>query len=109
MGSIRDKVATVTLPAQRVHVDEWDVTFEVRSITVDELRRLSDEDDAAAAGLRMLIAALYDPDTGEPAFTNDDVALLGGQSAGVVNDLLESVLEVSGIAPDALKVGKGGS
>ena len=111
MSSIRDRVAQSPLRKEPYRVPEWDVEVELRSVSVDDVRALSDgsDSDRFRDAVRLVVLAVYDPETGEPAFTNDDIPMLSGKSAGPVTRLAEAILEVSGLSEDAVKLGKGGS
>jgi hypothetical protein len=110
--SIRDKAAASPLRRERFHIPEWDdVEVELRSVTVEQIRALSDgsDSDRFRDSVRVVVAGTFDPETGDPAFTQEDVPMLEGVSAGVVVRLAERILEVSGLTEDAVALGKGGS
>ena len=108
MSSIRDKVAARKPGATRVEIPEWDVTVEIRPISVKARRGLIvGDEDPTALSLRLLVAAVYDPETGEPAFTDDDVPMLADQEAGLIDRLLADVMAASGSTREAVEAGKG--
>lgn len=110
MSSIRDKATSAKLDSERVHVDAWDVDVEVRAITVEQRRAIQEsDDDRTSAALRLLVASVYDPESGELAFTDDDLGMLAGQAAGAIDGLLEVVIRVSGLDRNAVEAGKADS
>lgn len=111
MSSIRDRAAATTLANSRVHIPEWGVDVEVRSLSLEQVDELSQGSDGNRFrdASRLVVAAVYDPETGAPAFTDEDVPMLMGQSAGVMERLAAAVTDVSSLGEDAVKVGKGGS
>ena len=104
--SLKDKIKSASDRESRtVTIPEWDVTVEVRSPTVRErsalIESFSDDDgkiDYTGMYTSLLIATVYDPESGEPAFTADDAEMLSEKSGTVVNDLFEVAQEVSGLA-----------
>ena len=118
MSSIRDRIAaTNAYKSERVRVPEWDdVELEIRSISVKQratLLEYADTGDGTPDMLRfapmLLVCSVYDPESGEAAFTEDDVALLCEAPAGVVDRLTTLAMSVSGLGQDAVEAGKGDS
>lgn len=108
MGSIRDRAASTLGIAETIRVPEWDVDVEVRSITVAERDALV-EGDSGTFGPRLVIASVYDPETGERAFSDDDLEMLCGLPVGLVDALVAAAFRVSRLGKDALDLGKGDS
>lgn len=118
MSSIRDRIAAVQGGnTERVCVPEWDgIELEFRSITVKkraDLLQYAGGDggtvDMVKFGPMLLVASVYDPETGEAAFSEADVDMLSEQPAGVIDRLAIAAMRVSGIDADALEAGKGDS
>lgn len=100
-----------------VEVPEWGVTVEVRSPTgavrAALLSRSVDEkgesrlDDWSLLFPYAIVACVYDPETGEPVFTWDDVAALQDtKNATVLQSLGMRCLEAAGMTPDSVEGAK---
>jgi hypothetical protein len=108
LSSIRDRAASTTRNSETFHVDEWGVDVEVRAVSVAERDALV-EGDPATFGPRLVIASVYDPETGEKAFTDSDVDMLCGLPAGLGDALVSAAFRVSRLGTNAVELGKGGS
>ena len=115
MSSIRDRIAAVSAyKSERVRIPEWDdIEVEIRSISVKQraaLLEYADTGDGTPDMLRfapmLIVCSTYDPETGEAAFTADDVEMLCDASAGVVDRLATIAMRVSGLGQDAVELGK---
>lgn len=104
--SLRDRIkSTATVfPTETVQVPEWNVTVEVRSMTIADQSRLVDrftrEDGTRDVGRMVpaiVVATCFDPVTGERVFTDDDLEWLADQPAKVVDDVASVGLRVSGL------------
>lgn len=117
MGSLRDRVAaSAAYKTERVLVPEWDAEVEIRSITVQQhsdllIQSMPDGKTVNMAIMipRLLVMAVYDPETGDYAFTEADADMLSGLPAGVVERLGFTAMRLSGIDKDAVESGKGDS
>lgn len=120
--SIRDRVAaaadceTITRP-----VPEWDdpetgekTILELRQFDLDSRIRYSnattkaegDEMATAIVFAEMVIHAAFDPETGEPAFTASDVAMLRRKNGATMNELAYEILQLNRMIDDAVDEGK---
>jgi hypothetical protein len=115
LSSLRDRIAAAGLRHETITIPEWDVTIEVRSISVRQRADLlkhatrDDEIDMGVFSPLLVIASVYDPETGEPAFTADDVDLLMSQPAGLIDRLVKVAMQTSGLDAGAIETGKDGS
>jgi hypothetical protein len=111
LSSIRDRAAASGAASRRVTIVEWDTEVEIRSVSVGQVRDLAaaSDSDRFRDTLRLIVAAVYDPETGEQAFVEADVDMLAGQSVGVIEQLAELITDVSGLSDRAVALGKGGS
>lgn len=101
MGSIRDLARQTVWNTETVRVPEWDIDVEVRSITVKQRAELVDGGtDNLTFGPRLVVASVYDPESGEPAFTSEDVDLLVNLPAGLVDTLIRAAMRVSRLTDD---------
>lgn len=124
--TLRDRIrASHDRTAEVVDVPEWDgVKLEFRSPTVNEraalLRLQAQGEDGEAEVDRaerwaafypeILIRTAFDPETGEPAFTEDDADWLRERDFLVMDRLAVVALKVCGMSSDAEEdLGKGSS
>lgn len=113
--SIRDKVAAAAdINTEPRHVPEWGVDLELREFDLDTRIRFNNAQEAAAGDematakvfAAMLIAAAYDPDTGEPAFVAEDEAMLRRKNGRLLNELVFEVLDLNKMLVGAVEEGK---
>jgi len=121
--SIRDKTAAATdLNIEPFDVPEWNVKLELRQFNVatrsaylDAVAGYFDEKGNALPGANrrlnpsVLIAGAYDPETGEPAYTEDDRPMLESKAAAVVERIANRILALNKLSPGAVDEGKDGS
>ena len=108
--SIRDKIRKAQdRTSEIVEVPEWGVTVEVRSMTGSQRSAIvtaltSDEDNKMEALWGgMLVSCVYDPETGDPVFKEDDAEwLLNDKSSTVLDRLSNVCLQVAGIVEGAV-------
>jgi len=108
--SIREKIRKAQdRTSQIVEVPEWGVTVEVRSMTGSQRSAIvtaltSDEDNKMEALWGgMLVSCVYDPETGDPVFKEDDAEWLLNEKSSTVLDRLSNVcLQVAGIVEGAV-------
>lgn len=104
VSSLRERISASKPTCERVTVPEWGVELELRGITVKQradLLQYADtgdgEPDMVRFGPMLLVVAAHDPETGEAAFSADDVDWLAEQPAGVVDRLVGDAMRVSGL------------
>lgn len=98
-----------------INVEEWGVKIGVRSMTArqrsDMQERWAEAGEQSASTLyeNIILHCVFDPDTGESVFTEDDLDwLLEEKSAQVVDKIAQECLKVSGLMTDSVdEVGKG--
>lgn len=114
--SLRDRIlAANDIQGKSVHVDEWGVDLEVRTITSVERSRLvamcTKEDgnvDMEKMYPLLIIAAVFDPETGEKVFLAEDMNLLQDKSASAIESVAKVVMQMSGMLKDDVEEeGKG--
>jgi len=111
--SIRDKILeSDDLDKRVVDVPEWGVKVEVRTPNGRDRARITRllqdetvEPEVALAAL--LIPALFDPETGDRIFTEDDADVLVGKNGNALQRLAEIASGVSGLTVEAVEEGKG--
>lgn len=108
--SLKDTIlAADDLDAELLEVPEWGVTISLRTPTVAERSRLGkaaiasgDTPDIAFLYPALLISTCYDPSTGEPIFSEDDVAAIQLKNGAVVERVAQEALRIAGMGPEAV-------
>lgn len=112
--SFRDKVgdawATESSKATIAGVD-----IEIRSMSViDKARLLKNASKDGQIDVErwypwVVLTCCFDPDTGEKAFTDEDLEWVASQSSDVIADLAQKCLDASGMGSKPVDAGKGDS
>jgi len=115
VSKIKQKIrAASDLARELVEVPEWDVTIEVRSMSARQrslfaatIESGQNETDVTQRLERLwssvFLTCLFDPDTNEPLFSDEDMDWLFVEKSGVVIDRVANVcLEVSGLKEKAV-------
>lgn len=103
--SLRERIlATQDIRSERIHVPEWGVEVEVRSMTGAQraavLKGGSDEDggvDMEKLYPILLIETTYDPDSGERIFSPADRDALNAKNSGALERIAKVAMQLSGI------------
>lgn len=111
MGTLKDKIRNAQdIKSEPVDVPEWDATVEVRTITGAERADIFSQNTdgegkivASQAMYQLMVAATFDPGTGERLFTPEDIDWLRGKSAKAVERIASVASRLAGISPDAIK------
>ena len=91
------------LKEEVIEVPEWGGSVRVRSFSkkgqqeVRELATIADELDEQRLEMFMFIKGVVDPE-----FTDDTYELLREKNAGVIDRILNRIMELSGMSPEAL-------
>ena len=113
--SLRDKILEAQdIERKIVDVPEWGVKVEVRSPTGADRAAVvaivnSPDADAHLLYPALLIPSLFDPETGERLFSEDDGEELNKKNGVVLERLATVALELVAITPEAVEAGKGDS
>lgn len=111
MSSLRDQIQKIDdIESSTVHVAPWDVDVELRTITAKArgrmLREFSDtetgEIDVEKFYPAIIVAAAFDPETGEKLFDPGDVSWLGEKSGTAVEFLAQAAMELNGMRGDSV-------
>lgn len=114
--SLRDRILqTKDIKSNIVNVEQWGVDLDIRTMTAGERSGLvascSKPDgtvDLEKMYPLLIIAAVYDPETGAKVFTSEDMVALQDKSASAIEFVAQKVMEVSGMTPKAVdEEGKG--
>jgi len=111
--SMKNKIRSAQdIDRELVDVPEWDVTIEVRSMTVRQRASFisASQDTSENSGDRVetvygqiLVTCCLEPETGEPVFDEEDLAwLMTEKSGSVIDKLVSRCLEVSGLKEKAV-------
>lgn len=103
MGALSEKIASTNdTTTETIHVPEWDVTIEVRSLPLGLRNSIiqgamkDGKTEVTKIYAGMVIASCYVPETGEKAFDGGDMAMLSGKNGKVLDRLAKLVLKLSG-------------
>ena len=104
--NIRDKIiAADDIGSELVTVPQWDVTIEVRGLTLgqrnDALTASRSEDgvlNISTYYALIIVGTASDPETHEPIFTFDDAKMLLGKSSKAGDLLAIKALSLSGLS-----------
>ena len=119
--SIKDKIRQAgDLEREVVDIPEWGVKVEVRSLSArqratmanyTELEDQSNGDRQEALWGFLLTACVFDPETGDPVFDDDDLDwLFTDKSFAVIDKLTTKCLTVSSVLKDSVdQAGKSSS
>lgn len=114
--SARERIFARPRPkGEQLEIKDWDVTIELRSMSIAQKSQLLSEEgeDSAPKILTLLpeviIYTCYDVDTGEPVFTADDLPWLQDAPSSIIERVATEGLRVSGMDEAAGERGKGAS
>lgn len=112
--SLRDDILKASdIPTEPVHVPEWDLTVEVRGMSLAEREAVGQiavsEMEAREKGGRSeksfnaacAVASAFDPKTGERIFTDDDASALAQKSAAAVMRVATVAQRLSGLSEES--------
>ena len=122
MGGLRDQILEADdLPSELVEVPEWKVTVEVRGMTGTDrdayeakavaLKRGGTDIELRLADFRskLLVKCLFDPESGERVFADNEAQKLGAKSGQVIERLFEVAGRLSGMADSSVEAARGNS
>lgn len=102
--SLKDQILHADdIQVEQVEVPEWGVTVELRSLDVESFTTVGKtsvqggETNMREVYLSMLVAGVYDPDTGAPVFTDADKPALATKSMQVAERLVGHLNRLSGM------------
>lgn len=113
--SLREQIlAASDIEKRIVEVPEWDCKVEVRSPSGAARAAIAAIVSAETIDYNLLypallIPALYDPESGERVFSDDDGEALNEKSGGALERLATVALELAALTPEAVEAGKGDS
>lgn len=85
-----------------VKIEKIDTEIEIRPLTLQEVSDLSETERKVKDLLKVLVKTVYDPESGDRVFDNQDWKELYDKSAnGYVKELISKFNEVNGFGDDA--------
>jgi hypothetical protein len=112
-SKLREKIlGAPDIKKELVRVDEWDVTVEVRTLTgaqmfevkkgSSEIRKNEEEEDVevqdqAKLYAALLIASVFDPETGAPVFEAADRDAIIAKSFAVLDKVVTVAMRICGL------------
>lgn len=116
-GGLRDQIfASKDLDSEIVEVPEWGLKLEVRSMSAGErsrsMRNWLDDDqkvDLEKFYPAIIAASVFDPESGERVFEQDDAEKLNEKSSRVIERLAMVALRLSGMSPEGIDAAGEGS
>lgn len=109
MSKIREQIlAARDIRSETVAVPEWGVTVEVRGLTGTQRARLMKNGFDARGAVdferlypELIIASVFDPETGEPVFGDADREALNAKSGAALEQVAQAAMRISGLSPDS--------
>ena len=104
--NLRDKILEIDdIPSETITVKEWDLDLVVRGMSAGDRISLmqaaydqqTGQVNMAAVYPDVVVSCTYDPETGEPVFTNADKDALMRKSAAAIEAIASVGLRLSGI------------
>ncbi|WP_134705090.1 hypothetical protein [Ammoniphilus sp. YIM 78166] len=112
MSKLREKILNAKdIKEENVPVSEWEVEVQVRGLTGSARAKiLSACVDTQTGAMdfeklypELLIASVYDPETGEKVFADADRDALNGKSGGALEKVAQVAMKLSGFNQAAVK------
>lgn len=109
MASLRERILSASdIRRETVQVPEWGVAVEVRGLTGAQRAKLMKNgfDARGTADFEklypeLLIVSSFDPQTGEPVFTEADRDALNAKSGSALERVAQAAMRLSGLSPEA--------
>lgn len=112
--SLRDRILNAEdLGSEIVYIPEWDVKVEVRAMTVAQqqtliakVRKPNGDLNSELLAVETIIAACFDPETGERVFDDADRDVLRTKSASAFSRLLAASNRAAGMEDESQVVSR---
>lgn len=115
--SLRDQILKAKdINGELMEIKEWGVKVEVRTMTTKERARILENAVDPNTGKTLIsnmypeiaIACVFDPESGEPVFKNEDKDALLDKSGAVLEKIAAKAMQLSGLTEEAsASLGKG--
>lgn len=112
MSALKDKILQADdLEKKQVHISEWDATVEVRSLTGKQRATIIKSVMGPNGKIEfidriytdLLVACCYDPEIGEPLFTDADKDALINKNGSALENIAHVAMNLSGLSEQAPK------
>lgn len=108
--SLRDRIfAADDIGRESLEVPQWGVTLEIRTMTAHRRSQMLKAAALDEGGVdldvlypMLVVSCVFDPETGEAVFTNDDMAGLQEKSAAAIELVATKAMEMSGMTAKAV-------
>lgn len=108
--SLRDRILSADdIGRETLVVPEWGVDLEVRTLSAVQRSRMLKTCTTPDGGVdlerlypMLVVATVFDPDTGEQVFTEDDLHTLQEKSASAIEAVAQKAMQMSGMTPKAV-------
>lgn len=108
--SLRDQILTADdIGRQTIQVEQWGVELEVRTLSAVQRSRMlktcslpDGSVDLDRLYPMLIIATVFDPETGDQVFTPDDMLALQEKSAASIESVAQKAMEMSGMTAKAV-------
>lgn len=108
--SLRDRIlAADDIGAQTIEIPQWDVTVEVRTMSAGRRSRMLQTCSLGDGTVdldrlypMLIVATVFDPETGERVFEEADIPLLQEKSAGAIEFVAQAAMKMSGMTAQAI-------
>jgi len=108
--SLRDQILEADdIERSTVHVDQWGVDVEVRTMSAVQRSRMLQACTLGDGNIdldrlypMLIIACVFDPDSGAPVFTDDDMQVLQEKSAASIEAVATVAMKMSGMTAKAV-------
>ena len=108
--SLRDQIlAADDIGTQTITVEQWGVDLEVRTLSAVHRSRMLQTCSLPDGSVdldrlypMLIIATVYDPDTGEQVFSESDMTSLQEKSASAIEFVAQAAMQMSGMTAKAV-------
>jgi hypothetical protein len=108
--SLRDRILqSDDIGREELDIPQWGVTVEVRTMSAGKRSRMLQTCTLPDGGVdldrlypMLIIATVFDPETGESVFAEEDMPALQDKSAGAIEFVAQKAMEMSGMTAKAV-------
>lgn len=108
--SLRDRILSADdIGKETLSVPQWNLDIEVRTMSAVQRSRMLQTCTLPDGNIdldrlypMMIIATVFDPETGGQAFSPDDISVLQDKSAAAIEFVAQKAMEMSGMVAKAI-------
>lgn len=109
--NLRDKILSVDdIKKEILHVDQWDVDLEIRSLNgkarsklMNETMKSNGKMDMERLYPELIISCTYDPETHERVFQPTDREQINTKNSGALEKIAKVAMKLSGLDADSVE------